>query len=358
LIQAAEAARRVCVAGSQELIRAGSAVNLCSHILMSHFMKVKKIGLLNLKTACSAALAISSSVLPAMSHGVIFPPLHTNLSHFALNSHSAFVLPGAGSTSLRLNSLLIKQTITGSYAAGQNFAINNAIGGAVTGGLLKGNLFPYSPPTSNVSNPGISYGFGNAFTGNTFVSGNFINFANAGGGFKHGVATGGGGGFSGFSGKPLTGSAFSKGFVFSGASGSERAVNNFYKTLSGSSALAGEKSITSLGNITGGQFVGVIGTYTPTQLNNYVNVLYAFGNAPNASLSVVHGTQTSFLDFSSGVTRQITSGQLHGTFYTAGSNDGMYGLSFGASPFNHLGLFSSSGFNNIINLAPLFAKLK
>jgi hypothetical protein len=319
-------------------------------------MKVKKIGLLGLNTVFGSALVTFSSTLPTMSHGVIFPPVHANLSRFALHSHSNFVLPGTGSTSMRVNSLLIKQTIVGGYSAGQNFAINSAIGGAVSGGLLNGNLFIYTPPVSNFGTPGVSYGFGNAFTGNTSVSGNFINFADVGGGFKMGVAASGGG-FSNLSGKPLIGAAFSKGIVFSGASGSQRAVSSFYKTLTGYSAFSGEKSITSLGNLTGGQFVGAFGNYSPPFIDNNFTTIYAFGNAPGGSATTLFGTQTSFLIFGS-VTRQITSGQLFGNFYLPGNNLGRFALSFGASPFNHSGLISSNGFSNAINLAPFFPKLK
>jgi len=324
---------------------------------------MSRISRLVVSTALSLSAILGTSIA-AGAHGAPLPIGHIGLGHIglthglALNAHShlATPFPGAGSFTSRINGYNIKNVITAGFANGQNYAVNQATGGAVNSGFLTGRL--YFGGGSTYFNLGPTYNFAigsNPFnTGNpplpaTAPSGpNSISFANVGA-LKHG---GGGSGI-------FSAAAFGKGGTF-GTSGAGRAQSSFYKTLAGSSTLAGEKSILSLGPLTGGQFYGSFADGTAGSLHNYASSVLAFGNNPfnTTSFSTITGPFTSYLTFGS-TTRMITGGQLAFTVYSPGFNYGIYGISFGNSPFNigsTGGSFSFASYKNVINLAAL-AKL-
>jgi hypothetical protein len=327
-------------------------------------MRMKPGFIRNAKVAMTAALICGANTLPAFSHSLILP----TTTHFSITSkaliphHVGTTLPGVGSSTMRLNAYLTKQTIFTTFGAGQNYALNQAVGGAVSSGILTGRLYDQTP-TNYVQNSGgfissYTYAFaGNPFnnpalSGTPFPTGNSINFVNNGISFKHGVASGGGTGvgvggrFFGGSGAALTGS------------GAQRAVQGYYKSLSGISAFAGEKSIAGLGPVTGGQFVGTIGVISGPTTDNYLGILFAFGNNPiNATFpATLPLAQSTYLLFGN-VARTVTSGQLIGNFYAPGINFGRYAISMGSNPFNKIGLFPTSSFSNNLFFAA-FTKLK
>jgi len=312
--------------------------------------------LLAWSTTLIASLGFAN-LLPVSAHGAVFPVNLTSThfaSKFALAGHTrASVGPsGVGSLSTRLNANLIKSIVTAGYSNGQNFAVAHELGGAISSGVLTGSFYTPSGATYNYSgsfnwaigsNP-YNIGGGGGFA-SSIPTGNSLTFVNGG---TSSFKTGGGAGGALFG---VKGSS-----IYSGISGAQRAQHILFKSIAGSSTYAGEKSIQSLGPITGGVLNGVLGEQGGANLFNFFKAAYIFGNNPliTPSFSPIPASQIgNYITFGN-VTRQVSDGQFLGTLYTAPHTKfGTYGFSFGNSPFNTLGTFPISGIHNAINFYPL-----
>jgi hypothetical protein len=289
-----------------------------------------------LVVACSVAIAGGLNA-SAYAHGLILPT-----THLGFTRQRAYIGPtGVGSLSTRLNASIVKSVITSGYANGQNHAINQQLGGLVSGGYLSTQTY-FNTGFSNL-NRGETIGI--AIGNNPFNNSTNTQFPNSPNYLSFSVPTKGQSG--GFLGPSPT----------AGISGAERSVNAFYKSLAGSSTSAGEKSITSLGSLQGGFLTGTFyHSGAPFQVD-----AVAFGNNPYFTnpVSVLPASVVgqNYLSFSGG-TRLVLGGTFTATLYNLSpfQNFGTYGYAFGNSPFNHglVGPPSSTAFSNALYLARLF----
>ncbi len=310
--------------------------------------------------ACSliAVMQVASTDGAATAHGVVTPlPVSraaataSSLKTLLLHRKNALLpLAGTGSATVRINNQTLKSIITNGYSGGQTVAINSQLGGLVKSGNLNGVLyFNFDSPSGYQNgNTNFSFAIGGAprvvvgEVSGTFNTSNTLTFA-ASSILKQRVSS------------ALPYSA--------GLSGAEKARTALYKSLSTASTAAGEKSITSLGQLSGGELYGTFGSYGGSGVYEpYATSSFAFGNNPYNSFSnaVLPTTQLkNYLSFANGVTRTVTGGQLTFVITTEVSptsiyDYGTYGIAFGNSPYN--GIFSHyqiSLLKNIINLAAL-----
>jgi hypothetical protein len=304
-----------------------------------------------------AGMQVASTYSAAIAHGVVTPlPVNhaaataSALKTLLLHRKNALLpLAGTGSATVRFNNQTLKSIITNGYSGGQTAAINSQLGGLVKSGNLNGVLYyNYGSPSGYLSLGDFSFAIGGAprvglgEVSGTFNTSNTLTFA------ASSIL------------KQRVGSALP---YSAGLSGAEKARTALYKSLSTASTAAGEKSITSLGQLSGGELYGTFGHYGGAGVYlPYATSSIAFGNNPYNSISNTYLPTTqlkNYLTYANGVTRTVTGGQLTFITTTEGSptsiyDYGTYGLAFGNSPYN--GVFSSyqiSLLKNIINLAAL-----
>ena len=315
---------------------------------------------LTLTCALLSGMQVATIDSATNAHAVVVPlPVsHATATANALKTlllHRKFAtLPvaGTGSATVRINNRVIKSIVTGGYSAGQNQAITSQLGGAIKNGNLNGAIYFNSGLPTGYFNNGSIYSFAiggapqfgtGSFTGVASTS-NTLSFAASAIFKQHNAGTV----------LPYSG----------GISGAEKARTALYKSLATTSTAAGQKSVTALGPITGGELYGTFGQtlgggiYAPYTLG-----AIAFGSSPynTTAIPILPTSQfRDYLTFANGATRTVTGGQLaFNLTFPTGSNRyfsfGGYGIAFGNSIYNN-GIFTpfqQSLLKNVLNLARL-----
>ncbi len=237
-------------------------------------------------------------------------PLRSTLSYLLKNGSKRPIVLSTGSRATQNLISELKSLSAASYNSGQASAIfNQAV--VSNGGLLGTFYFPMTGP--GLGNDGPAFlAFGSSpFNNQQFNSGNYPSFgatnlfsvANANPSMAHSS--------SGFAGGSLLASRLS---------GSQKALLSLFRGVASSGYKAGFQAGTLPGTVTGGQFDGTFYFANYPVSNSYGHfseALFAFGNSPlnNPAIASVMDHQASFIEFSNGVTKNISSGSLFFNFY-------------------------------------------
>ena len=303
----------------------------------------------------TALAALSLGLLPeASAHALLLPPISL---HHAVSSKTLGLTPFRNVVTTTVTSRSLTAFLT---KGGSNFFLRNYIGAQSLSKPVVAPLFLSAgaarifQQNKTIVENGTALGKSLVppFTSGTVTNGALtgsLNFQNAGGGQGDGfpayIAFGSNplnapntvGPFSGplptgtnflsLSGSGaavVTKSVVGKLLVTSGLkpvvlSGAQRALSSQTSVLTAKSILLGEKvsPIFSGGTIAGGEFVGTGYFFSPGGYESFGKIVYAFGNNPlNTTGSVATNFNgPSFIDFTNGTVKTISSGELFGLAY-------------------------------------------